>query len=490
MSIIIVAAIILLLVIGLYTLLKIRGNFAEELRNLGELENQIKTSTNARNFYHHLKNSNILPLESLVFERVQIVFNSIDKKISLNLSDISELTISKKEESYKTQFSNFILSTLLIIGLGGTFLAFREILVGSDLGSNFSKENIDAATTKIYKGFDGAFWASICGVFGTVILLFVKFVIVTPKQEKFYNRLDFVTQSELIPLFSALHKNSEQILSEIAIKIEALIGSLTPTSENLRKSSEKASDIITDLGKFSDELKLATEKFSNFTGPSSPFLKAIDKLFDAVKDSEFRYSEYKDIFVKLTDLLQSQNERLSETQIKFVELHNLFESIHDQLRINFEKINTNYSNEIKIMGATFGNEVKTIAQNIQTMIERSENLFKDFSKVQIEHTNSLNEKTETLYKSIENMKSNVENASTKLDKLSIIDEMNHSLNILSGVNYDKELKFLSQSVDNIYTAFKTIDMQSNGKQISQTNIENIQKALDSIENTLKNKNSI
>jgi hypothetical protein len=482
MSIVIYLVVIisLLFSVGFVMLIRIRISFLDESEILDTLVSEIKQSVNANTF----KSS--IPSDSVVTERGVIVSKSMQKKIPINLLEISELTTSKMEAMMPVQISNFILSTLLIIGLGGTFLAFREIFANSNITSA-SIADANNAIKKISDGFEGAFWASICGLFGTVFLLFVKFIFVNPIQEKFYYRLNFITQTELIPFFSTIHKHSDDILLEIATKMDYLANGLSPTAEILEKSAEKANEAILNLSHFSNELKLATEKFSDFTQTSSPFLKAMDKLFDAVANSETRYTEYKDTFIKLTDQIQSQNDMLVGSQTKFVKLHSILENVHKQLSLDFNEINANYKDEIREMGTTFGNEIKTIMVSMTDTIEKTENLIEEVNKGQQNLTTTLNTAIKELDTTVTNMKSGTADVSVKLDKLERLDEVVSSLKLLVKSDYSKEFSNLNSSFDEILEAIKNTGDSLNKGQLSRDDIDNLQNGLNNINYTLKNK---
>jgi|GEM_PF-1221049 len=353
--------IIIILIIGsVVCLITVGGDFHKELRELEVLEQKLQNSygtTDPNIIYRSV--SSAISKDSLVFERVNIVFRLGSKNIIPVLSEISELTISKKESDIKNRFANLVISVLLIIGLGGTFWAFRDILTNSELNQVISSDGgIDStkyqqSINKIYGGFQYAFRASLLGIFGTVILVFVKFLYVSPIRSDFFNRLDLVTQVELIPLF-AKPRQSEAILLAVVTKLDAVVADIQLISHNLHKSTTQANNMGPVFAEFASTFKDAIQIFSDITSDKSPLFHTMNKLFDEVRKSEGRYEKLIDEVKESIKVNQDQNARLAETQKAFVELH-----------ILLEKLNITYRDAILNQGEDFKNTIRQIDTAIQ-----------------------------------------------------------------------------------------------------------------------------
>lgn len=516
---IIIGVILLLFTAGFIALLSIRKEFVEESKYLELLEGELQNQPNATALHQSIISSLNIPQNSITSGRVEIVFKLSQKNISPNLSEISELAISTRESTQKVQASNFVLSTLLIVGLGGTFLAFREILAASGLSGTISNGAVDMvkyqeAIDKIYNGFNSAFLASVCGIFGTVMLLFVRFIIVNTVREQFFNRLDFITQSELVPIFSSLYKRPEDILSKTATKLDALITGLIPASQNLTSSAAQATTAITDLNQFAGVLKEATEKFSTFTSTDSPLIKAVDQLFEAVQKSESRYYQYQTAFTNLLTQIQDQNSRLAETQLKFIELHTILETLHTQFSVDFEKLNKNYQAEIAAVGQTFGNEIRTIIKSMGDVLGEAGTLINDLHSKQdayakdfkeaAEKLDSAMSKIEVTIKQLDSSMAKIDSPAkdilakladlqklngidTKLIDLQKLNKIETSLQSLTGNDYKRDIERLINSTSEVHNMLKRVEASIKEKGGSQADIEAIQRSLRTINQTLEKK---
>lgn len=471
---IVVIIILLLFGVGLLALLSVRGEFVEEHENLTALEVELKNHTDATALYQSVRASVRMRQDSIVCERVEVIFKLSKKNISPSLSELSELTIATKDATTKTQFSNFVLSTLLIVGLGGTFLAFREILANSDLSGSMSNGSVDlvkyqAAVARIYDGFNAAFWASICGIFGTVALLFVRFMVVNPRKERFFNRLDFVTQSELIPLFSSLYARPEGLLLKAATKLDALITTLQPVSQNLNSSASKVTGAVGDLNKFASVLNAATTTFSDFTNPDSPLIKAVGQLFDAIQKSESRYHKYEAALLTLIDEVKNQNARLAETQLKFTELNTTIENLHQQFRRDLEQLNRTYQAEIAQITQTFRSEVKAIIQNTGDVLEKLKKVADDLHSRQETYAKEFKAATEKLDSAMNKIEATIKALDSSVNKI------------------DAPAQKLLNSVSEVRNMLNNVDSSVKQIGISRADVQSIQDALRTINRTFERK---
>lgn len=472
----VVIVILLLFGAGVISLLSIRSEFARELNFLKALESELRgpSATNPTSFHQAIMASPDIPRDSVVAQRVETVFKLSGKNAPLSLSEISELAISAKEIGPKTQLSNFVLSALLISGLGGTFLAFREILGSSDLGGTVSNGVIDmvkyqAAVTKIYEGFNGAFWASICGVFGTVCLLFLRFMFVIPVKDRFFNRLDLVTQSDLVPMFSILLKRPRDLLPQVASKLDTLITGIQPAQQSFSNVAAQATAAVADLNKFASTFGGATDKFSNLTGPTSPLLTAMTQLFDAVEKYESRYYQYETALKNLVNEVKEQNVRSAETQLKFVDLHTTLESAHNQHRVELEQLHKSYKADIAGLSNAFAEEVRKILQNTGDVVGGIQKLTSELHTKQDTYANDFKAATDKLDSAMGKMEATARTLNSAVSKI------------------DAPAQQLINSISQLQSLVKNIEASVRSPVVSQAEVDAIQVALRTINRTLEKK---
>lgn len=350
----IMIAIVVLFAGAFLALLANLRNFLRERHQLGILEWLLDDREggfiNDTNTFYKMVLLN-LNRSTLVYERVAVVSNLMgNQNIALNLSDLSDLTIAREEAQFKNQLVNFVIAVLLIIGLAGTFWAFRDILTNSGISQAISNNSLDVdlkykeAINKIYGGFQHAFLASLAGIMGTVGLLFIKYLLVNPLRETFFYQLDWVTQTRLIPLFTGPNLTDQvtERLLVTATKFEAAVTHIQSLSQDLKDNVAYAKGLASELNQLSEKVRDIADLFKYTTGEESPFYKAASKLYDAVNQSQHHYEELgeglDDLINQNQELIgqhREQNEQLKQAQTDFVK-------IHQQVNQHLEQVNTNF----------------------------------------------------------------------------------------------------------------------------------------------------
>lgn len=284
----IIAIIIILFIGAFFALLANLGGFARERYQLSILERLLSDIDrglirDTAVFYDTVFSR--LSQDTLVYERVDIIYSLSQRNLSPSLSDLSELTIAKKDAEFKTQLVNVVITVLLIIGLAGTFWAFREILTNSGISQALSNETLDikvykTALDKIYTGFQSAFLASLAGIMGTVLLLLFKFLVVNPGRESFFYQLDYVTQTKLIPLFAKPNQLDQvaEILTTTTTEFGQVVNQLRALSQEVKESVTDTKNLTLGLQFFSKQISELTESFKLATGEASPFYQAPQQL--------------------------------------------------------------------------------------------------------------------------------------------------------------------------------------------------------------------
>jgi hypothetical protein len=256
-----------------------------------------------------------LQINTLVHERVNLVSKLLKKRIMPNLLEISELTIAKKEAELANQLVNFAIAVLLIIGLGGTFWAFKDVLTNSGLNHVASAGKLDPnkyqqAIDTIYIGFQNAFWASLLGIISTVTLLFGKFIIVNPLREKFFTTIDWITQNDLVPLLAKPDKleEIEQILTTTTTNFATAVTNMQAVADEMKENVNSAHYAAKELREFATETRQTTELFGQLTQEQSPFYQTVGQLTAIINQVTNRYEN----LTTAIDELLAQNRQVIE----------------------------------------------------------------------------------------------------------------------------------------------------------------------------------
>lgn len=380
----IIGIIIILGILDLFFLIKERVFYNGEIKNIEEVQIRIKKHSNPHDFYSEMKV--FLSSDSIVFKKINLLYLSIERKAKTWEGTTETDLIVENTYKFK-QYSDFIVSSLLIIGLAGTFLSLNNILGSSGLNEVVVNNQIEvtkyqSAINNVYSGFRGAFLASICGIVGTVILLFLRYVFVIPKRNEFLDGINQISSLEVIPLFSSMHKSSEDVFSDVALKLDHLMGSMNPSVQGLNNASTKAIDAISAMVKFSDNLKIAADIFGKLTSPDSPFIVANELLFETFERNEKRHVQYQDEFTKIFSLLSTQNLRLSETHDKFIELHGLLKDQNSRLSEDMENLFKKYQQSISGLAENFIKGSQQVLMQSSTNADKIGNSLIDFNKGQ------------------------------------------------------------------------------------------------------------
>lgn len=312
-----------------------------------------------------------LKVGTLVYERFELIASLMMKKITPNLTEISDLTLAKKEAELKTQMVNFALAVLLIIGLGGTFWAFKDILTNSGLNRVLSDGQLDpskyqAAIETIYTGFQNAFWASLGGILGTVLLLFVKFIWVNPLREHFFAQLDWVTQARLIPLFAKPEKTDriEEMLFTAATKFDSLLTNLHTFSRELKETLSPTTHFAVDLHHITEQMRETTERFQHITDLESPFFQSIHQLYEVVNQVHSRYGQLSGDFGQLLQQNQEfleqhkeQNRRTAKAQKGLHDIQQQLEKYLGQVSHDFKSIRQQHEQTLTGLNYQFTQQI-------------------------------------------------------------------------------------------------------------------------------------
>lgn len=159
-----------------------------------------------------------------------------DRRIAppVALGEVLEMEEAEQERSTAFALPNFLISTLLIIGLFGTLLAFRQILGRApklvDESGSLMTSSLQSYLEGIYGGFDSAFSASLAGIGCTVALVLTRAFVLNSRARLFAELNEF-TRTVLIPVFVERRTADADAIDRAA-------RNLTQTSIEFRQATE------------------------------------------------------------------------------------------------------------------------------------------------------------------------------------------------------------------------------------------------------------
>ena len=310
------------------------------LATLGELRNRLRPVFKRR--YH-----------TLVYERIQFVLKLAENGKLGRIQAAAEMMPPGNLARQQSYFAHFVISVLLIIGLAGTLWAFEDILTNSGLNSAIQGHEINIkeytpAIGSIYEGLKSAMLASLAGIIGTIILLYVKFNWIQPAQERFFAHLDWITEMYLIPSCSQF-ENREQLdgtLHKMTEHLAVLVGSIGPISQDLQNTVKHSHALAEKLNTFTDKTGEVVQWFEQVTNKDSSFYQASTQLFKGLKMMSGNHEQLtKQIEALVTEHNQSVS-RYEEYLTHLEETQQTFTYSQRQLAAAVGKIPTEFQEAI------------------------------------------------------------------------------------------------------------------------------------------------
>ena len=338
--------------------------------------------------------------------------------------------ITNKFSSVRT----FIPSFIATLGIFGTFLG---IFLGL---SHFDSNNISASIPELLDGMKIAFFTSLIGMFGSVMLKFSYSFVEDLKSKGSADPLiclqnievssQNVTKSisELNDTLKSCFKSDEEysLVSQVKLIRQELIDSRRETKETFIDFSEKFSKMASES--IVEELKKVVDKFNAML--NDLVLQSFKDLKKSTEQLNAWQTDYKDTIHKnqenLTEILEHivvLNNIFDETFKKIDALSTRFDSIdgslsaismsgkdldkHSENLKNQNKLLETSINAIKDAGEKASEVVPTISTKIDEIIEQIKKLQINSDEFVIKTTNTLSENatkiSELSKKQIENM---------------------------------------------------------------------------------------
>jgi ABC-type transporter Mla subunit MlaD len=256
----------------------------------------------------------------------------------------------------------YAVAVLLLCGIAGTLFSLHDVI----------QLVLDSADGEKSKALAGAFYPSICGVIGTLILMAIRYSGLEPAQDCMAREMIAFAGSVLIPWklrneeagaaasdaamrlgdatrsFAEATQESAVSLATQATEISHAVGSIAITMrescetiiESLRVSAaevkaagessisgmtsatKQVGSSLSALGKglapvtewmnkSAQSLAEAADRFDNSVAANGPFLKAMEQLYDSVSPAEARYEKLLLALIELQKLNTTQNVELA-----------------------------------------------------------------------------------------------------------------------------------------------------------------------------------
>lgn len=243
--------------------------------------------------------------DTLVYKRIELVLKLAENGKLGRIQSVNGMIPPGKLIRQQSYFAHFVISVLLIIGLAGTLWAFEDILTNSGLsnaieGNEIQLEKYTPAIENIYDGLKSAMLASLAGIIGSVILLYVKFNWVQPIQEHFFCHLEWITEIDLIPICSQFEKREplEQALLNTTRKLDQVLGHSNSLAQQLNTFTEKTGEVV--------------KWFDYVTNKDSSFYQASTQLFNAVATMGGNYDKLTN---RIGELVTEHNKSIDKYEI-------------------------------------------------------------------------------------------------------------------------------------------------------------------------------
>lgn len=350
------------------------------------------------------------------YEELNKIVNEFSKSTTngtdnINTEVIIEKNINKKIIKIEGIFK-VIPSTLIGLGLLGTFLGLT-LAIFETKGALTGIENINTSSNALQNPIASmatAFWTSIFGVIGSLILNFINQSIIFYKDE-FYNEIENYLDNEI---FAKRAKTFNTIFEEFSVTVKTTMLTLTEEMTVLFKNGveelvNKINANSLDLTNSAEALKSYTEKFrslvesmdntvENFNKPVSNFSNSVVDFINISESLENKFNRSFDKFDNTVKSIDNTMQLLgkgvgSSVETLSVTVHKSSEDITKSL----EESNKNLSNFLNKVLGEFSEALTVNARDI------NENFKSSMAEVALEMNASFSELKVTNNRSIEQL---------------------------------------------------------------------------------------
>ena len=256
---------------SLLAILAVYRRIRQGARDLDTLERILSLPDQPWDTVQNAKLASLVIRERIV--RLSALFEQMERPDILLLREESD---AQFDNHFGNRFLQFSASSLLIIGLCGTFIASRSILTHSGLDTVFSGDTIDmqrfrASIDAIYSGFEHAFAASILGISFTIVVS-ACMIGVQKYWKGFLERFDRLTTTVILPRYSRRDRSESGELRDAAASIQAASTRLgTAVGDIAGKGQDFAGNMDATVQRMAD----AAEVLETVTAEESPLVQTL-----------------------------------------------------------------------------------------------------------------------------------------------------------------------------------------------------------------------
>lgn len=174
-----------------------RRRYGLEMRNLKRVEDALSSIDGG--LIDELITRSSVGETSVVGHRLCQVRNIANSPAPPSVADLSAADIERDDARFESGLPNTLISILLILGLAGTLLSFKDIMADFPQGTESTVE-IKKWMNDAYPAFGTAFLASLVGITGTVVLLIHR-AFVHNRRSDLFDCLDRFTAGSLYSRF-------------------------------------------------------------------------------------------------------------------------------------------------------------------------------------------------------------------------------------------------------------------------------------------------
>ena len=376
--------------------------YKRECSDAKKLENFLKVKLSAGQGHVVLHPDEILKQigvrkDGIVGTRVREVEAFSDYAGMVALHDLGAVASENDAGKFRNAFPSTLIASLLVLGLLGTLWSLRDTLSSEDLSEFVQKsgsvrevdEGIVApddgeqnamtaaafqqALGDVVKGFGHAFFASICGVLGTIILIIVR-TWVRVEREKCFNEIESLAVRGLLPYYiepeqsvlKRAHDNIERGAKKYRESSEVLerqADKITEAGNSMALAVQEISRIFGDNGKVVNHIDQFTEIAKKFAQDSSAAAEAQESMAQAnkevVEECKEMVSEIKSYAGSLQKQSKQQNEDIKAT---LGGISSAFNQNAAELKKELTNLRDSVSKNVENMRSTVNTQIHRVSQ--------------------------------------------------------------------------------------------------------------------------------
>jgi hypothetical protein len=290
-----------------------------------------------------------VPTKCMVANRVMEIESFAEYSGMVALHDLGAVAAEADAGKARNAIPGMLIASLLVLGLFGTLLSLRETLQDENLAAFVAKEGAASASSfqealaPVLDGFAQAFLASICGVGGTILLIFIR-VGVRNKREICFEALERLAVNQLLPYYiepekdvlqraaEKLDRGSEyynyatEMMSDSSRELQSSIGELNESSTAANKAFGEDGAVAFRLNEYIEVAKKyngGISKVAKSTELSTSMLEKVSEKSGLLLDAMTKLGEnHTTKLMRATESMAADNERLIGGLIKHTDEQN------------------------------------------------------------------------------------------------------------------------------------------------------------------------